>query len=75
MSSSSAATSTSWAEDPNFVRLTTARRPKDAIGSARRWYLFAQAHTFFAALGIDRRDKGLLEAQKRQITEVLLAPM
>ncbi len=41
--------------------------------SALVWYPFAQAHTLLAALGIDPRDKAFLEAQTRQITEVLLA--
>jgi TetR/AcrR family transcriptional regulator len=41
--------------------------------SALVWYPFAQAHTLLAALGIDPRDEAFLEAQKRQITEVLLA--
>lgn len=41
--------------------------------SALVWYPFAQAHTLLAALGIDPRDAAFLEAQKRQITEVLLA--
>lgn len=40
--------------------------------SALVWYPFAQAHTLLAALGIDPRDAAFLEAQKRQITEVLL---
>jgi hypothetical protein len=37
------------------------------------WYPFSQAHTLLAALGIDPRDRAFLEAQKRQITEVLVA--
>ena len=37
------------------------------------WYPFAQAHTLLAVLGLDPRDRAFLEAQKRQITEVLLA--
>jgi TetR/AcrR family transcriptional regulator len=41
--------------------------------SALVWYPFAQAHTLLAALGIDPRDEAFLEAQKRQITDVLLA--
>ena len=41
--------------------------------SALVWYPFAQAHTLLAALGIDPRDPAFLEAQKRQITEILLA--
>jgi AcrR family transcriptional regulator len=41
--------------------------------SALVWYPFSQAHTLLAALGIDPHDAAFLEAQKRQITEVLLA--
>ena len=39
------------------------------------WYPFSQAHTLLAALGIDPHDPAFLEAQRRQITEVLLAAM
>ena len=38
------------------------------------WYPFAQAHTLLATLGIDPRDSAFLEAQTRQITDVLVAP-
>jgi TetR/AcrR family transcriptional regulator len=41
--------------------------------SALVWYPFAQAHTLLAALGIDPRDESFLEAQKRYITNILLA--
>ena len=41
--------------------------------SALVWYPFSQAHTLLAALGIDPRDPAFLEAQRRQIAEVLLA--
>ena len=43
--------------------------------SALVWYPFAQEHTLLAALGIDPHDRAFLEAQRRQITEVLLAAM
>jgi hypothetical protein len=43
--------------------------------SALVWYPFAQEHTLLAALGIDAHDPAFLEAQRRQITEVLLAAM
>jgi TetR/AcrR family transcriptional regulator len=37
------------------------------------WYPFSQAHTLLDALGMDPREPAFLEAQKRQITQVLLA--
>jgi len=43
--------------------------------SALVWYPFSQAHTLLAALGIDPHDPAFLEAQRRQITQVLLAAM